>query len=310
MHEPLDSYTWVMNAGGIAVDIRQLRCLVAIVEAGTFTDAAIDLGISQAAVSRTLAGLEAALGVRLLRRTTREITITAAGARVLPHARQLLADLDALIQDAITGHDRLRVGYAWSAVGGHTVDFQRQWRARHPGTELLLVRTNSATGGLAEGSCDLAIIRNPPDPHRFDAVVVGLERRYGAFAADDAWARRRSLQLADFADHTLALDRRTGTTTPDLWTGPTRPDRIIDTHDIDDWLALIAAGTAVGMTSEATVAQYPRPGVAYRPVRDAPAITVHLAWWRDERPAATSAVVELLSELYAAGPTTGMPRSG
>lgn len=281
------------------VEIRQLRCLVAIVEAGSFTDAAIDLGVSQAAVSRTLAGLEAALGVRLLRRTTREIAITAAGARVLPHARQLLADLDALVQDAVAGQDRLRVGYAWSAVGRHTVDFQRRWSGRRPDTELLLVRTNSATSGLAEGSCDLAITRSPPDAKRFDSVIVGLERRYGVCAADDPWARRRSLRLVDFTGRTLALDRRTGTTTISLWPATSAPGPVIDTHDIDDWLGLIAAGTAVGMTSEATVAQYPRPGIAYRPVRDAPAITVHLAWCRGEAPAATGAVAELLTELYA-----------
>ena len=47
------------------IELRQLRCLIAIAEAGSFTDAAIDLGISQAAASRTLASLESALGVRL-----------------------------------------------------------------------------------------------------------------------------------------------------------------------------------------------------------------------------------------------------
>ena len=45
----------------MSVELRQLRCLVAIAEAGSFTDAAIDLGISQAAASRTLASLESAL---------------------------------------------------------------------------------------------------------------------------------------------------------------------------------------------------------------------------------------------------------
>lgn len=68
----------------MSVELRQLRCLVAIVETGTFTDAAIELGISQAAVSRTLASLEAELGVRLLRRTTREVALTAAGAGCCP----------------------------------------------------------------------------------------------------------------------------------------------------------------------------------------------------------------------------------
>ena len=48
------------------VEVRQLRCLLAVVEEGTFTDAAIELGMSQAAVSRNISGLEHVLGVRLL----------------------------------------------------------------------------------------------------------------------------------------------------------------------------------------------------------------------------------------------------
>ena len=52
-------------------------------------DAAIELGVSQAAVSRTLAALEAELGTRLLRRTARQVTVTPAGQRVLTRARRL-----------------------------------------------------------------------------------------------------------------------------------------------------------------------------------------------------------------------------
>ncbi|MGO4757981.1 LysR family transcriptional regulator, partial [Streptomyces sp. 2MCAF27] len=72
------------------IELRQLRCLVAIVDEGSFTDAAIALGVSQAAVSRTLASLERALGVRLLLRTSREMTPTGTGLRVVAHARRVL----------------------------------------------------------------------------------------------------------------------------------------------------------------------------------------------------------------------------
>jgi DNA-binding transcriptional LysR family regulator len=279
------------------VELRQLRCLVAIVDAGSFTDAAIDLGVSQAAVSRTLASLETALGVRLLRRTTRDVSLTAAGSRVLPHARRTLAEADDILRAAAAGHARLRLGYAWSALGRHTTPFQRRWAAGHPEVELQLVRTNSATAGLAEGSCDIAVVRTEPDQRRFCDAVVGLERRYCAMAADDAWAARRSLRLAEISERTLVIDRRTGTTTPDLW--PTGPGPAIEyTGDIDDWLAAIATGRCVGITPESTVAQYPRPGVVYRPMRDAPPVPVRLAWWRDDPHPATAAVTGLVTELY------------
>ncbi|WP_409468089.1 LysR family transcriptional regulator [Streptomyces sp. HC307] len=283
------------------VELRQLRCLVAIVDEGTFTDAAIALGVSQAAVSRTLASLERALGVRLLRRTSREVTPTATGLRVVAHARRVLGEVDGLIREATSGHVHLRLGYAWAALGRHTLPFQRRWGETHPETDLHLVRANSPTAGLLEGMCDLAVVRRPVDDRRFDSAVVGLERRQCALAADDPLARRRSVRLADLGGRTLVVDRRTGTTTPELWPPESRP-AAEETHDVDDWLTVIATGRCIGMTAESTAHQYRRPGVVYRPVRDAEPVAVRLAWWRDEPHPATQAVIELVSSLYRAQP--------
>lgn len=86
------------------LELRHLRWLVAIVDAGTFTDAAIELGISQAAVSRNLIALEQVLGVRLLHRTSRNLTPTTAGVHTLAQARQVLAAADNLVAEATTGH--------------------------------------------------------------------------------------------------------------------------------------------------------------------------------------------------------------
>jgi DNA-binding transcriptional LysR family regulator len=284
----------------MSVELRQLRCLAAIVDAGTFTDAAIDLGISQAAVSRAVASLEASLGVRLLRRTTREVTLTAAGSRVLPHARRALAEADDVVREATTGHTRLRIGYAWSAMGHHTLAFQRRWAATHPDVEPQLIRANTASAGLAEGACDLAVIRGTPDLSRFDDAIVGLERRYCAMADDDPWASRRSLRLAEISDRVVLIDRRSGTTTPDLWPPDAQP-AVEYISEIEDWLTIIATGRCVGITPEATVSQYPRPGVVYRPLRDAAPIPVRLVWWRGEAHPATAAAVGLLTELYRGG---------
>jgi DNA-binding transcriptional LysR family regulator len=283
------------------LELRQLRCLVAIVDTGSFTDAAIELGVSQAAVSRTLLSLEQVLGVRLLHRTSRAITPTTAGVQVLAQARQLLADADNLVREATTGHTRLRIGHAWSALGRHTLEFQRRWAARYPDVELQLIRTNSSTGGLAEGLCDLAVIRTLPDERRFASAVVGQERRYCALAADDPWARRRSITLEEVRDRTVAIDRRTGTTTTttttDLWPSGTEP-AVEHTTDIDDWLAVIATGRCVGITPESTVTQYRRQGIAFRALRNADPIPVWMIWRRQDPHPATHAAVALASDLY------------
>jgi DNA-binding transcriptional LysR family regulator len=279
------------------MDIRQLRCLVEIVDSGTFTDAAIELGISQAAVSRNLLALERELGVRLLHRTSRSLTPTTAGVRVLARARHILAEIDELVSEATSGHTRLRVGHAWSAFGSHTREFQRRFAAEHPDVELQLIRTNTTTGGLAEGLCDLAVVRSHLDLKRFAYVLLTQERRYCALPADDPLTRKRAVTLEQLRDRTLVIDRRTGSTTIDLWPPDARP-AIEYTQDVDDWLAAIASGRCVGMTAQATTTQYRREGVTYRPVRDVPPIDVHLIWHREDPHPATRAAVDLLTTLY------------
>jgi DNA-binding transcriptional LysR family regulator len=279
------------------LELRHLRCLVAIVDSATFTDAAIELRISQAAVSRNLIALEQVLGVRLLHRTSRTITPTTAGVHILAQARQVLAAADNLVAEAATGHTKLRIGHPWSAMGRHTREFQRRWAARYPGVELHLIRTNSATGGLAEGLCDMAVLRTAADSKHFSGAIVGHERRYCAIAADDPWARRRSIRLEEVPQRTLLIDRRTGTTTPDLWPAAMQPD-IRETRDIDDWLSIIAAGGGIGITPEGTTAQYRRDGVVFRPLRDAPPIAVQMIWRRHDPHPSTHAAVAMLTELY------------
>ena len=296
MHVPAQLYALVME-----LELRHLRCLVAIVDAGTFTDAAIDLGISQAAVSRNLQALEQVLGVRLLHRTSRNVTPTTAGVHALAQARQVLAAADNLVAEATTGHTRLRIGHPWSAMGRHTREFQRRWAERYPDVELQLIRTNSATGGLAEGLCDIAVLRTLAGGRRFASAVVGEERRYCALAADDPWASRRSIRLDEIPQRTLLIDRRTGTTTPDLWPAAAQP-HIQETRDIDDWLAIIAAGGGVGITPEGTTAQYRRDGVVFRPLRDAPPVIVTVSWRRHDPHPSTHAAIALLAELYRRPP--------
>ncbi|MEV0492127.1 LysR family transcriptional regulator [Streptomyces atratus] len=283
--------------GAAALELKHLRCLVAIVDTGSFTDAGIELGISQAAVSRNLLALEKILGVRLLHRTSRTITPTTAGVQALARARPLLSGAEELVTEASTGHSRLHIGHAWSAFGRHTTEFQRRWHQSHPETELRLIRHNSSTGGLAEGICDLAVIRAPLDLKPWSHAVVGHEHRYVALASDDPWARRRSIRMGDIPGRTLAIDRRTGTTTLDLWPEDERP-AVEHTHDIDDWLAAIATGRCVGITPQATAAQYRRDGIAYRPLRDTDPVPVHFIWRRQDPHPATHAAVALAIDLY------------
>ncbi len=72
------------------MDLRELRAVVAVVEAGSFTKAAAELHVAQPSLSQTIARLERELGVRLFDRVGRGVVLTAAGAAIVEPARQAL----------------------------------------------------------------------------------------------------------------------------------------------------------------------------------------------------------------------------
>lgn len=74
--------------------LREMEVFVAIVEAGSFAGAGRRLNMSPPAVTRTVSALEGRLGIRLLTRTTRSLSLTESGQRFLQTARRLLAELD------------------------------------------------------------------------------------------------------------------------------------------------------------------------------------------------------------------------
>ena len=280
--------------------LRELRYLVTAVDEGSFTDAALRLHVSQAAVSRTIAGLETAVGTRLLRRVPRGCEPTSAGHQVLPQARRLLAEADRFTEFLTSRHGTLRLGYAWAALGRHTAVLQRDWAARHPDLQLELVRHNSPTAGLTEGLSDVAVVRRPVEDKRLDSLVVGLERRFVAFADDDPlWARRRLFTMAEIADRTVIIDPRVGATSGRLWRDAEHPPTFAESTDVDSWLDAIAAGRGVGTTAEATAHHHRRTGVVYRPIKDGPRIPVSLAWWRDHRPEGLDDLIDAVTRLYA-----------
>lgn len=82
--------------------LEQLRCLVAVADAGSLAGAARRLGVSAPAVTRGIAALEAKLGAVLIQRSTRSLRLSDAGERFIADCRRILADLDEA-QAAVTG---------------------------------------------------------------------------------------------------------------------------------------------------------------------------------------------------------------
>lgn len=283
---------------GVDIELRHLRSLVSVIDTGTFTDAGIELGITQTTVSRNIATLESVLGKRLLHRTTRRVELTPAGERVIRHARRALAIVADLRHEALAGVSTIRIGYAWSALGKYTPEFQRRWTASLPDHELHLTRTNTPTAGLVEGKSDLAILRRIPEATSLELVLIGVEKRYCAMSVDDPLATKRTVSLSQIATSPLAIDHRTGSTQLNLWPDGGQPHQTIPTDDVDDWLTVISSGKARGITAESTAHQYRRQGLTYRAVRDTTPVPVYAAWIKTDPPTQLQDIITLLSSLY------------
>jgi DNA-binding transcriptional LysR family regulator len=277
----------------MTVDLRHLRAFLAIAAEGTITRAAARVHVTQPALSRTLRQLEAHLGARLIDRSTHHLQLTAAGHAFQPRAAAAVTAVDEALDPARAGTWPLRLGHAWSALGEHTTPLLRRWKQEHPYTPLQLLRVDERTAGLAHGTVDVAVIRGEADlPAEVNTVILLLEPRVAAVAADSPLARKARLTLSDLIAEPIAVNSIAGTATLGLWPPDDTPSDTIEVANTDDWIAAIAAGHAVGVTTTATAATYPNPAVAYIPLIDVPAVPVYLAW---KQPPAHPAVPDFIA---------------
>ncbi|HEX6676351.1 MAG TPA: LysR family transcriptional regulator [Actinomycetes bacterium] len=145
------------------LDPRVLRYFVAVAEELHFTRAAARLYVAQQALSREIARLERQLGIRLLSRSTRRVTLTPEGERLLVRARELLALHDQTVQELrdLDGGRPLTVDLL---AEGHTpARLLRAARGRVPGVELVARYQGgfgAALGLLLAGRLDVAFGRS------------------------------------------------------------------------------------------------------------------------------------------------------
>lgn len=144
--------------------LAQLRALIAVADAGGFSEAAAELNVSQSSLSEAVGKLEDVVGRPLLRRTPAGTVVTPAGERVLSHARQAVqAASDVLLAaqepQALSGV--LRVASFRSTATHLLPPALAAFRQRHPGVTIKLLDGEARGGGAAQvrsGHADLAVV--------------------------------------------------------------------------------------------------------------------------------------------------------
>jgi DNA-binding transcriptional LysR family regulator len=251
-----------------------LRVLREIAQQGSFSDAARALGYTQSAVSRQVASLEAIAGRRLFDRGRDGVTLTAAGARLLPRAVRILDELDAALRETDDAAGPVRLG----AFATATASLVPRALATLPKTLTVTLRegtTPTLTRALRAGTLDLAVLAQAPPFRPPDAeleLTLLFERELVlAVPQDHPLARARAVEADQLLGETWVASRSDpGDSLLGVWPGLTeRPDV---RYVVRDWLAklqLVAAGLAITTLAPVAAAAIPE-GVAIVAVRGEP----------------------------------------
>lgn len=258
------------------VELRHLRAFAAVAEQRSFTAAARRLLITQPALSRTIRQLEAALGARLLERTSRSVELTDAGRSFLARVQGILRELD-LATAEVRGERELRIGFSWVLPDPWaTLAVAAFEHATGAGAHL--IRRDDLGSALARGEVDVALVRHPLPGAEASTLTLFEEPRVAAVSTRSALAERERIAWNELAEHPIVVNTVSGSTRPELWAPEHRPARTIECGNYDEWIALVAAGRGVGATPLSATSTYAHAGVLFIPLLDAPGVPLLLTW--------------------------------
>ena len=206
------------------MELRQLRCLIAVSETLHFGRAAQSMGMLPASFGRHIRLLEESLGRRLLVRTTRSVSLTPEGKQFVEAARDIIDRADMLEASfraaASTRSPVLRIGAIDSAAAGLMPQLLPRLREAFPDLDIEMIeqKTIRLLPRILSGSLDIAIVR-PPETRdqRLEFRPLFLETAVVAVPDGHPLAARASVRVQDMADEPLIVpDRRSRPHSHDL----------------------------------------------------------------------------------------------
>jgi DNA-binding transcriptional LysR family regulator len=265
------------------MELRTLRYLVAVAEAGSISAAAERFGIGQPSLSRQLRAFEQTLSVPLIVRTSQGVVLTEAGEHLVKEARQVLAAADRLFAETrARGKGRsgeLRIGYAPSPSVEILPPALERFKSVSPDVTVTLkdCSGNEMLEGLQTRKLHLAIMVDPgpllPEsvaftPLRTYAHCVAVSRRH-------PFARLRRVPLTKIAGEPLVMYEQSEyaeywRTVRDLLRPVTDKLNVAEEFDgAASIVAAVAAGHGVAVVTE-TFAEFAGSRIKVRPIHPVP----------------------------------------
>ncbi len=271
------------------IDIKPLRYFVTLAETRHFGRAAARLNLSQPPLSRQLAALEASLGVTLIERSPRSVTLTAAGERFYADAKAILASVERAVsnaQAAASGEaGKLAIGFTMCAAYSVVPGYARAFGTAYPEVALNLreVVSNDLAAQVVAGHIDAAIMfPHVPDKGLATRTIL-REPLCVALSRGHPRARARRLEIAQLAGEPFVLASEEvaptlhATILEHCRSGGFEPDIRFEVQLQQTVLSLVDEGVGVALVP-ASMRKAQLAGVVFKPLADAPLIEQVLAW--------------------------------
>jgi DNA-binding transcriptional LysR family regulator len=284
------------------LELRQLRYFVTVAEELHFGRAAERLHMTQPPLSQTIAALEELLGAPLFLRNRRQVTLTPAGAALLPEARRILAhssELPQLVRRAAAGQTgRLSLAFVTTADYSVLPTFMRRYRAAFPEVQIALREATSdlQVEQLMRGQIDAGLLIPPlPDKTRDELDYMKVLEEPLVLCAPAGLAALTGspalplppVRLQDLPQLPLVIFPRQSspalydailTCFRDAGITPVIGQEAIQMQTI---VSLVSGGMGLALVPQ-SVSNLMRPGVEYRALADpTPLVETGLAWRRD-----------------------------
>jgi DNA-binding transcriptional LysR family regulator len=311
------------------IELESIRRFVVVAEELNFTRAAARLGLAQPPLSAAISKLERRLGVRLLERTSRQVTLTPAGAVLLGQGRIAIEAAGAAVERtrrAAAQPARLTVAVKPGTGPGllRRIADRYAQDPRRPQVHLLFGHPGGPAAAVRGGAADVAILRAPFGQRGLDTELLLTEPRVAVLPARHRLAAQAELCRADLSGEPMPhWAGRSDPAAAAYWTGGalsaktlsarTQAGQIPDTqtpdtqtpagpeiNDISQLLDAVAVGGAVAYVPACLAEEYrSAAGLVFVPVTDVSPSEVVAAWPATSRSRAVAAFVRAAAEAAA-----------
>lgn len=274
-----------------AIELRQIRYFLHLADELSFSRAAKKACISQSSMTEQLQRLEDVLGVCLVDRNRRHVSLTSAGGVLQREARAVLEQIETLVEHTRNAggvvRERLRIGYSEMAISSPMPKIIQNFRHRYPETDTILLEqsSNGSEKALLQGNFDCLFVPDLQAHPKISSLAMGDDVVLACMPDSSPLLGTPSVQIEQFRDLPIILPEDGSRFGDCILTAFARADirpkiaaRMSRASAI---LTLVASEAGIGFIPLSLAGLVPN-GVTVRPFAN-PALTVPFSLvWRNE----------------------------